>query len=264
MKVRWCGWSDISSIASCAAVLLTVSSLFLSVMPALMTPVNAAAIIIFSFAASWILLTAYRTARQEKTIRYNGKSILIKTGDIFEENHCIVIPVNRCFDTVVDDVLISSRSIHGQFIKRYFPEPSALDKLLDAKLPDTGKECTAGKGGKTKEYPLGTIAPITIGDRTFILLALTRFDENNVAGCELSEYCQAIDRLLEYLNDNGQGYEVSMPLIGSGLSRLHTEPESVLELLVTLIKTNGKAYPKQISIILKKEALEDIDMGIIN
>lgn len=74
--------------------------------------------IIFFFMSIAIDCT-YHKLVSKKTIRCKGKTIKIHKGDIFDGNELTVIPVNRFFDTLVDDVVISSRTLHGKFIMRY-------------------------------------------------------------------------------------------------------------------------------------------------
>ena len=40
-------------------------------------------------------------------------------GKNYGERRNLVIPVNRCFDTLVDDNLISSKTIHGNLMQKY-------------------------------------------------------------------------------------------------------------------------------------------------
>ncbi|SCN47164.1 hypothetical protein BAZMOX_82608_1 [methanotrophic endosymbiont of Bathymodiolus azoricus (Menez Gwen)] len=40
-------------------------------------------------------------------------------GDLFKSNGIIVIPFNECFDTIVDDKIISSKTLHGKFIQSF-------------------------------------------------------------------------------------------------------------------------------------------------
>lgn len=41
-------------------------------------------------------------------------------GDLFESKEIIVIPVNEYFDTIVDEKIISSNTIHGKFVQKFF------------------------------------------------------------------------------------------------------------------------------------------------
>ena len=262
MKIKWCTRANIKEILSLALAVLTVGALIISAIPPVMNIYGIISTILLSLIISYIVITVKRTIRQQKVIRTNGKTITIKSGNIFEENDITVIPVNCCFDTVVDDDLISSKSIHGQFINHYCHDIKSLDELIEKQLPLNNYRIVEKKSGKNKEYNPGTIVSVK-KEKQFIFLALTKFDTENVAECELPDYCKAVVELLSYLNDHCQGNSVSMPLIGGGLSRIGAEPGTILELLVTLIKTHKDAYPRQITIVLNKKTFDDIDLDKI-
>ena len=73
----------------------------------------------------WILMFAIKSlcVLKNKSIRVidaeNGYHVYVEYGDLLEENaqeRIIIITANRCFDTIVDNDLISSTSIHGMAI----------------------------------------------------------------------------------------------------------------------------------------------------
>lgn len=63
--------------------------------------------------------------------------VTVKEGDVLKERGIIVIPVNNYFDTIVDDVIISKKSVHGQFVLQYLaenPDVKQLNKLISDDL----------------------------------------------------------------------------------------------------------------------------------
>ena len=58
----------------------------------------------------------------------NGKGVYVLYGDLFDERivpksmkrRNICFAVNRCFDTMVDDNMISSATLHGIALKRLY------------------------------------------------------------------------------------------------------------------------------------------------
>ena len=51
----------------------------------------------------------------------NGHHVYVEYGDLLAESdkeRIIVITANRCFDTIVDNDLISSASIHGMAVQK--------------------------------------------------------------------------------------------------------------------------------------------------
>lgn len=113
--------------------------------------------------------------------------------------------------------------------------------------------------GNVKEYAPGTVVTLSDGRKKYVLLALTHFDDKNVASCTLPDYCAAIDSLLMYANDYGQGDVLRIPLIGGGLSRMGSTSEDLLELLVSLIKASSYAYPSEIEIVLSPSVSDSVD-----
>jgi len=184
-------------------------------------------------------------------------------GDLFKQANIVVIPVNRYFDTCIDDNLIAHNSVHGQFVKNIF---GGNVQELDEKIEDslkyqgiTSLELNTDKMGKQKAYPLGCIAEIPKSDKTYYLLALTEFDRNNEASCTLEQYYKSIINLLEYIKTHSQGKTVSMPLIGGGFARLNKGKVNILSNLVSICKMYNGHITSDMQIVLYKE-----DKSIIN
>ena len=74
-----------------------------------------------------------------------GYHVYLQYGDLFSANEVIepnsrrniVIPVNRCFDTIVDDKLISSNSLHGKAFKNIYASTCLTPQTLSAKISDS-------------------------------------------------------------------------------------------------------------------------------
>ena len=72
----------------------------------------------------------YRRRRIEVAELNSGHHIYVQYGDVFsktevlkpQERLNIVIPVNRCFDTLVDNDLISASTLHGIAMNRLYCE----------------------------------------------------------------------------------------------------------------------------------------------
>jgi len=69
-----------------------------------------------------------RKDRYEVLELNGGYHVYVQYGDVLSENvvmnpttkRNVVIPVNRCFDTIVDDDLISSNSLHGIALNKLY------------------------------------------------------------------------------------------------------------------------------------------------
>jgi len=167
----------------------------------------------------------------------------IQYGDLFKSKGIIVIPVNEYFDTIVDDKIISSNTLHGYFIKQFF---EGYEKDLRKQISESLSNLSPvevnenRKMGNKKRYTLGTVAQVSKGDNFFYLVALTRFNENHKAEIKKSEYQRILCDLFDYIEQNCQGYKVNLPLIGGGHSGVNLIKQKLLDLLLFSITLNDK------------------------
>lgn len=193
----------------------------------------------------------------------NGREAEITFGDIFSQSNTIVIPVNRYFDTLVDNTLIAENSVHGQFVKSIFGgNVVELDKKIEDYLVNKNIPFIINNSkllGKKNAYPLGTIVNIEKNGIMYFLLALTDFNNDNVAFCDLNTYYTSIISLLKHINTYSQGKEVSMPLIGGGFSRLNKDKMYILRNLISVFTMYNDSMIGKLKIVLPKS-----DWGKVN
>lgn len=190
-----------------------------------------------------------------------GRRGCVEFGNLFDKKDQIVIPVNDAFDTLADDHVIATGSVHGQFITHVIGRNvEYLDQMIErelAKIPAAG-EYGEEKTGKKRFYPLGTTITVSAAGKTFYLTALTHFEGNTVKP-DLPGYYRALFTLIDYLNSQTAGKTVYLPLMGSGLARLGREKELVLENMLTVLRMSETAMVGEMCIVLHKG-----DWGTIN
>ena len=224
-------------------------------------------IVISSFLIPFIGSFIYTLLVKTKKIKYNSdKNLIIKFGDLLEQHGIIIIPVNCYFDTLINDKIISEVSIHGQFIKKFFAGNTIeLDNLITESLEKQKIffEVIDRNIGKNRKYPIGTIAQVNKNGNIYYLLASTYFDDNHVAYCSLKEYYFNIITLIEYLNINSQGKNVSIPLIGSGFARLKKKREVILKNLISIFRMTDIPLKSNVDIVLSESDLNEINLESI-
>ena len=219
----------------------------------------------FSFFTCFLLLlTGYITTgiatylgyrfiicRPYKT-KIRGNKVIIKVGDIFEQEGWKVIPFNEHFDTAVDDIVIAHSTLNGIFLDEHCNKEdveSAIEKY--AYLQDNEK------------YPLGTIIPY----QDYMLLAFTHFDKNNKAYIDVTEYESCLLKMWTSIRKIYAGKSVSLPLIGSGITDIYDVGEKnntdLLKCILCSLKNSKLQATSTINIILTAEAMENIDMNEI-
>lgn len=230
----------------------------------------------------WVIICAIMAHRfyKEKVLEVfeasNNCHVYVQYGDVFSSDviktdnkkRNIVIPVNRCFDTIVDNDLISEKTIHGTAFKNLYEtgiyNANSLNEIIQNKLVEQGimSEDISSRykrAGNLKRYPVGSVAEISVSDEcTYFLLGLSTFNYNLKAETSIEDYVLAMQKLIQYCNDRSQQFPVVIPLIGAGLSRTNKKERAILEFIVKLLKMNQELIKSDIYIIVRDSAQETI------
>ena len=177
-----------------------------------------------------------------------------------KDERIVVIPVNTCFDTIVDnDVasvdkpLISPKSIHGQWVASMNDAGTSQEDLNQKNinylvqkniLPVQEITSEIKKRRNLLSYERGTVVAINGSEKiTFFLLALAEFDDNNKGQCTIDQFVDCVKKLIEFYNDNGQGFEIYLPLMGTNLSRVGMSHSEALHKIKAVFELfNDKIY----------------------
>lgn len=199
----------------------------------------------------------------------SGHKLYLQYGDLFDENEVlvpedrrnIVIPVNRCFDTIVDNHLISERTLHGIAFKRFYEKNiytevslnSTIQQLLENKEYENLSENDKPVGNR-KRFPVGTVIDLP-GDNNehFLLWALSTFDSELKAHTTMQDYALAVQKLVEACNEESEGFPIVIPVVGTGLSRTKKEQHDVISYLINSFKLNKTEINCDIHIVVKED-----------
>ena len=210
-----------------------------------------------------LLFVANKKARV--TLKINNSKVNVFFGDIFSQKGYKIIAFNEYFDTIVDDRLISENSLNGQYIKKYVPDVAELDKLIirdrHIKEPLYSVTNASKKYGKRTKYHLGVICKN--GD--YFLLAFSHFDEQNRAYLSLQEYTACLMKMWSEIDALYGGKTVSIPLLGSGITRFRDcemTNQELLEIILWTLKISKVkfTYPSTMNIVLSESCKGKIDL----
>ena len=109
---------------------------------------------------------------------------------------CIVIPFNEFFDTKVDNVIVSSNTLHGKFIEK-FKADSIIDIIIKRleSVEYLSIDNNRANDSNNKRYQLGII--IKLDDfykksmdlnNVYLLTSFSKFDEDNRAYLNYKDY----------------------------------------------------------------------------
>lgn len=213
----------------------------------------------------WYIIASNLT---EKKISISGTQLTIKFGDLFTENGNKVISCNEYFDSIVDEKLISSKTLHGQVINKYIKDIDDFDnKILsdmgcNASILSQNKKKTLGK---TTRYKLGTC--FKYGE--FIFVAFSKFDDQYRAHLDLPNYLYCLANFWGELNRVYNGEDVIIPLLGSGITRFDNNritKQEQLSLLVDSLRYSNLSFTHdaKITIILPESLKNEIKLFNVN
>ena len=212
----------------------------------------------------------------------NNHHVFVQYGDLFSEKiiygangmpsaekRNIVIPVNCCFDTIVDDDLIAARKIHGIALNNLYGDGIytqeglnryICENLQSRGIPFTELTINEKRKGNLKRFPFGTIVEVDVNKNiTYFLIALTEFNSDLHATIKKREnYIVTLQRLIEYISTRSQGYPTVMPIIGGGLPEISDSELTMLELMIKLINLNKDKINCDIHIVVRESGKTDI------
>ena len=206
--------------------------------------------------------------RKSYSITINGQDVLIKQGDIFCEKGWRVIPCTECFDTDVDNVIISEESLNGQMLKDGKTEIDKVKKVIAEAAFDNHTDLTPIQEEGKMRYPLGRIVPYSSGPfDDYLMLSFAHQDYNYNAYIDIGEYEQLLFRMWAEIRRTYAGKPVAIPLLGTGVTTIKGKTEKnyteMLKCILCTFKQSAFQAKNRISIVLAEEAMNKIDMSAI-
>ena len=250
------------------AIISTIPSLFfisvempqnLQILYAVITTL----VLIILYVTIWICANLKR-----KTIlTINNSNIIIKFGDLFDQDGLKVISFNEYFDTKVDNKIIAESSLNGIYLSNNFNrnQIKKLDQEIanDTHLKSRENGINNGRtNGKKVRYKLGSV--FLNGD--FLLVAFSRFNDENMAELTLKEYVQSMISFWDEVNRICAGRSVSIPLMGCGITRYKDvddiQPQELLKIIVWTFRISRIKFkhPATASIIIHDSLFDQINL----
>jgi len=233
----------ITYVFTCFSVLFTlvkiVTQFFPSVQIAGVAPLVAGVIISIGFG----LRKVWKPSSATIHIANSNTSLDIVFGDLFAQDGVRAIAVSEFFETELG-APVSDKSLHGAFLKRHFSGyAESIDVQLATELKNEQPTVAEDKScGKKLCYPIGTTALIRVNEERYLLFALTKTNhENCKVYSDVELMWRALHRLWRRARVECNGYPLSLPLVGSGLSGLNLPTRDLLNLVILSTITESKA-----------------------
>lgn len=199
-------------------------------------------------------------------ITIEESTVIIKTGDIFEQDGLKAIAFNEYFDTQVDEKIIAETSLNGKLIKEHLPcRVNELDDYIGNYRFDNDEKKDVNENrvdGKKQKYEIGTIC--VYGD--YILTALSKFDQHNQAHLTMPEYLGFLINFWDKVNRVYAQKSVSVPIFGSGLTRIKghktIDEQDLLKIMLWTFRISEMRfkYPAKLTIIIYEGKIDKINL----
>ena len=220
--------------------------------------------IIGFFIGVYLVMWVAANLQNKATLVINNSIIEIKLGDIFRAVGLKVIAFNEYFDTKVDNIIIAENTLNGIFIKLRPDKVNEIDSTIENDVHLQSKIVEVNEGrreGKRNKYELGTVCQY----ENFLLTAFSQFDNENRAHLFLRDY---VDFLMNFWNEIDiiyAGKSVSIPLLGSGITRFKDyssiSEQELLELIIWSFRLSRIkfTYPSRVSIVIHESKKDKIN-----
>ena len=219
----------------------------------------------------------YISSIENTSIWFNGKqSVSAIKGDLYtyalgkrtKKKRIVVIPVNTSFDTHVTtkledepNPLVSGNTIHGNILIRLFKKGLSEEQISERIRNDLFRNGLISDINQNISLAIGTIATLDFEKTAFFFLAVSTFDENNNAHSFKEDIKTAVEKMVCYYNRKGQGYDLYLPLIGTGMSRANLSYQESYDLIVATLLENKDKISGRISIVIQPEVMKMINVG---
>ena len=191
--------------------------------------------------------------------------INIKFGDIFSEHGWRAIAVGDFLDHEVDENLVSSSSLHGQALCKYWK--GNIDdwrRQIDSSMGKRQHSEESRNGvGQTRRYEIGAVASAISGKEKFLFLVLGITNTtNNVTTSNLANLVKGIQHLLVEARKKCSGEPLVVPMLGTGLARVGLKSSATIDLIISLVMEESRQgkITDEISIIIPNSKSDKINL----
>lgn len=202
---------------------------------------------------SYIIIGNIFSDSVKLTIR--NTSVSIGCGDIFSTSGLKVIGCDTHFSTIVDDVIISKKSLHGQLIL----EHGDKNEIEAAITTEANKLGLQKDSNGLYDFPLGTIIRYesSVDNNTYLMLAMTELNEQHEAHTNMAKFELMLMKMWKEISRVYALNNVALPLLGTGIPRFDDGPkdkEDLLRCMLCTLNSSGVTLKSKVKILIYGDA----------
>lgn len=189
------------------------------------------------------------------TLSIRQTPVSISCGDIFETDGFRVIGCDTHFDTRVDDVVISKKSLHGKLVL----EHGNADEIKSVVEKEAKRLHLNANSDALYDFPLGTIIRYDSSkdNHTYLMLAMTELDSNYEAHTNMAKFEHMLMKMWSEINRVYASNDVTLPLLGTGISRFDDGPknkEALLRCMLCTLNSSGVTLNAKVKVVIYGDA----------
>ena len=181
--------------------------------------------------------------------------VSIECGDIFGMDGLKVIGCDTHFDTRIDDVVISKKSLHGQMFLRH----GNIEEIKTTVEKEAQKLHLETDDEGLYRFPLGTIIKYnsSVDNEKYLMLAMTNLNKEYESHTNMAEFEQMLIKMWHEIDKIYASNDIVLPLLGSGISRFDDGPkekEALLKCMLCTLNASGVSLNANVKIVLYENA----------
>lgn len=194
------------------------------------------------------------------TLAIRQTSVSIEAGNIFEAQGLRVIGCDTHFDTRVDDVIITKKSLHGQLILNH-GKIDEIENVVEREAMRLGLQKNVNG---QYDFPLGTIIRYdsSVDDHTYLMLAMTELNSDYESHTNMSKFELMLMRMWKEIDRVYASYDIALPLLCAGIARFDDGPkykDDLLRCMLCTLNSSGVSFSSNVKILIYDD-IKDIPL----
>lgn len=201
-----------------------------------------------------------RIFRDSVSLTIRRTPVSISCGDIFESSGWKIIGCDTHFDTRVDDIVISKKSLHGQLILNY-GKKEEIEAVVEAEAKKLGLQ---KKNDGLYNFPLGTVIRYdsSVDNQTYLMLAMTELNMQHESHTNMAKFELMLMKMWAEIGRVYASNNIVLPVLGTGISRFDDGPkdkDALLRCMLCTLNSSGVSFNSKVNIVIYSD-IKDIPM----
>lgn len=192
-----------------------------------------------------------RIFRDSVSLTIRQTPVSISCGDIFEASGWKIIGCDTHFDTRVDDIVISQKSLHGQLVLNH-GNKEEIEAVVEVEAKKLGLQ---KKNDGLYNFPLGTVIRYdsSVDNQTYLMLAMTELNMQHEAHTNMAKFELMLMKMWAEIGRVYASNNIVLPVLGTGISRFDDGPkdkDALLRCMLCTLNSSGVSLNSKVNIVI--------------